>query len=200
MADDAMIRRENLGRLGKSPTELAAILGKTPGYWSNLLRDPKKSFGEKSARRIEEVWPLPRLWLDEVHEDSEVIPAPGGKGVAQDLSLATPTMAPKEVTWGDVVAGNLPKSFSLRLRDDALGGMFPRGSIAIFETGIEPIDGRGVLFTDREGEAYVRNYQLRRGAHWLAIAAPEAAAKYAPLDSEVDGLSIVAVMVGAKWA
>lgn len=88
MADDAMIRRANLVRLGKSPTELTAILGKTPAYWSNLMRDPKKSFGEKSARRIEEAWPLPRGWLDVPHGEDELPPSQPQRGPRADFREA----------------------------------------------------------------------------------------------------------------
>ena len=64
MSDDALIRRENLKRLGKTPGDLAAAVGGRYSYWRDLLEDPKKSFGEKIARKIEEKLDLPRLWLD----------------------------------------------------------------------------------------------------------------------------------------
>jgi hypothetical protein len=67
MADDSLIRRANLKRLKKTPTELSRALGKTPAYYSDLMNKPGKSFGEKAARAIEEGLALSRGWLDLPH-------------------------------------------------------------------------------------------------------------------------------------
>jgi len=83
MADDALIRKKNLIRLGKNSRELVTILGRTYSYWQGLMHDPKKSFGEKIAREIEGRWGLPRLWLDDVHDDREPIPEPALQGGAR---------------------------------------------------------------------------------------------------------------------
>lgn len=68
MADDAAIRRENLARLlaarGLTIHDMVSQYGRTYSYWRDLLRDPKKSFGEKAARSIEDEAQLPRNWLD----------------------------------------------------------------------------------------------------------------------------------------
>lgn len=65
MSDEALIRRENLRRLGRSPRELQALVGHSYSYWRDLMQSPSKSFGEKTARKIEEALGLPRNWLDE---------------------------------------------------------------------------------------------------------------------------------------
>lgn len=69
MNDDTLIRRENLKLLcaarGWTPRDLHLRLGGQYSYARDLLADPLKSFGEKAARRIEEVLQLPRLWLDQ---------------------------------------------------------------------------------------------------------------------------------------
>lgn len=54
MAEGMLIRKKNLERLGKTPTELSRILGKSVSYWRDLMRDPNKAFGEKIARYIEQ--------------------------------------------------------------------------------------------------------------------------------------------------
>jgi hypothetical protein len=64
MSDDASIRRENLRRQKLTPKELEAKLGRSYSYWRDLLEDPKKSFGEKAARSIEEGLGLPRGSFD----------------------------------------------------------------------------------------------------------------------------------------
>lgn len=66
MADEALIRRTRLRSLKLTPTQLAAKLGKQPSYYSDLMNlDGKKSFGEKTARKIEEGLELPPRWLDD---------------------------------------------------------------------------------------------------------------------------------------
>lgn len=64
MSEDASIRRENLNRLKFGPKELSDKVGGRYTYWRDLLTDPKKSFGEKVARKIEEKLELPRGSLD----------------------------------------------------------------------------------------------------------------------------------------
>lgn len=63
MADDALIRIENLRRLKLAPVELSARVGNRYTYWRDMLAG-KKSFGEKIARKIEDALKLPRGWLD----------------------------------------------------------------------------------------------------------------------------------------
>lgn len=53
-----------------SPTELKRLLGKSVSFWSDLLRDPKKSFGADLAREIEEKLDLPKYYLDGEEENS----------------------------------------------------------------------------------------------------------------------------------
>jgi hypothetical protein len=81
MSDEAAIRRKNLARLckvrGWGPKELHEAMGEDGGvysFWPNLLNNPKKSFGEKVARRIEDSLNLPRGWLD---TDDDVPPLEG---------------------------------------------------------------------------------------------------------------------------
>lgn len=67
MADDAEIGRENFRKLwgdAWSPSAAARQLWGTPAYWSDLYRGDKE-FGEKTARRIEEVLGLVRMSLDD---------------------------------------------------------------------------------------------------------------------------------------
>jgi hypothetical protein len=66
------IRRENLARQalpvengrGQLIARLIERCGRTYSYWRDLLSDPKKSFGEKIAREIEDKLPLPPGSLD----------------------------------------------------------------------------------------------------------------------------------------
>jgi hypothetical protein len=68
MAEDAGIRLANFQslwkRYGWTPSKLVAGCGNTPSYWSDLYHG-RKSFGEKTARRIEDGMGLVRLSLDD---------------------------------------------------------------------------------------------------------------------------------------
>src|SRR6218665_1313057 len=119
-------------------------------------------------------------------------------GGAQDLSHLLPIVPPPQLEWGQLMSLSLPERFTLVLRDDALGDQGARGHVAEFSTTVDPIEGRGVLFKDKDGNTYVRIYQVRRPGHWRAISSSSSA--YAPLDSDADGLEVLAVMVGVKWA
>jgi len=70
MSEDALIRRANLNNLKVPAGDLAARLGGTYSYWRDLMKVPTKSFGEKTARRIEEGLGLPRGWLDEPQDEA----------------------------------------------------------------------------------------------------------------------------------
>lgn len=70
MAEDALIRLENLKRLGLDARQLSARLGSGYSYWRDMLKGDK-SFGEKVARRIEDGLGLRRGQLDESNEAPE---------------------------------------------------------------------------------------------------------------------------------
>lgn len=71
MNDEASIRRENLRNLGLTAQELSTRVGSGYSYWRGLMTDPKRTFGEKVARRIEEALGLPRGALDLVRADGD---------------------------------------------------------------------------------------------------------------------------------
>lgn len=101
MAEDAAIRRANLHALlrsrGWSPRDLSDRFHGRYTYWRDLLNDPKKSFGEKVARRLEEEASLPRLWLDQPEPDLEVL------RFSLIAAEPTPPMAPPGWPWsGDL--------------------------------------------------------------------------------------------------
>ena len=65
MSEDALIRRTNLKALGLTPTDLVTRVGKSYQYWRDLM-STDKSFGEKTARNIEDKLGLQRGQLDMV--------------------------------------------------------------------------------------------------------------------------------------
>jgi hypothetical protein len=126
----------------------------------------------------------------------------GRMGVAHDLSQAIPTVEPTTMSWGDLMKTDLPRAFTLVARDDAMAPLLAKGHKARFSTErvAERTDlpGRKVLVADRDGNAYIREYRLRRGDHWQAVAI-NSAAGFDPLDSIADGLRVLAVMTGVDW-
>lgn len=71
-----MIRRENLAALIEAyggTTSLGDRVGKSPSQLGDMIAEPpRKSFGEKVARDIEEKLGLPRGWLDDSHDPEEL--------------------------------------------------------------------------------------------------------------------------------
>ena len=200
MADDAMIRRDNLRRLTTKPNELVERCGKTYSYWRDMLSDPKKSFGEKIARHIEDCWKLPRLWMDQVHDAREPLPeypSPALEGLEGKMLIHAVTVG-IHIQWEDLKSmHSLPESFSTHMPDESLAGHgpghIPKGEQLVFFVGIEPRPGRPVLVKTSKGDWHIRNYAHVREDHWRATASNDS---YMSLDSEMDGLTLLAVM---KW-
>lgn len=92
--------------------------------------------------------------------------------------------------------GQLPGLFRLPVNDDAMGELFPRGSLAIFSTTEgEPRARDAVLVADKDDGVHFREYESGRGGRWRAVARVSG---YRPLDSDEDGLRVLAICVG-QW-
>lgn len=115
--------------------------------------------------------------------------------LAQDLIQPLDTMEPITLEWESLVSA-VPDRFALVIRDEAIANMAP-GHKAIFSASRIPRAGEVVLLMDRDDVPYIRRYQVRRPGHWLAVAD---GAGFAPLDSQTDGLRLLAVLVGHTWA
>jgi DNA-binding transcriptional regulator YdaS (Cro superfamily) len=168
------------------------------------------------ARRVRSgPWDVPLLFAVQTVTDEDIrFPAKivgasiaaatveSGRGVAHDLSQAAPIVEQATIGWGDLMKTDLPRAFTLVARDDALAPLLSRGHKARFSTEkvAERTDlpGRKVLVADRDGHCYIREYRLRRGTHWQAVATNESAG-FEPLDSVADGLRVLAVMTGVDW-
>lgn len=129
---------------------------------------------------------------------SGLLPPPlGGVGAAGSLSEPAMHEHPPLITWGDIVNSRepLPHRFRCEVPDDALWssteGGTPRGTPVVFvATSQPPTPGTGVIVEDRTGARYLRVYRLGLGERWLAAVRNP---NYPALDSERDGLRIVAV-------
>jgi len=203
-------RQANLELLIKEvggPTQLA-LLAETPKTHISALRRGSRGIGDALAAKLEQACDRAPGWMDRESVRAHVAASGESssiresvtdyRGVALDLSQARPILATPRIEWEQLMQDGLPERFDLVLRDDALGEQGKKGEIGKFSTIARPIEGRGVLFTDRDRNPYVRIYQLRTVGRWAAVSAnPQA---YGTLDSEQDGLQLLAVMVGLQWA
>lgn len=136
-------------------------------------------------------------WADLGHTDEGVFPTTtSGSGSAARFSVED---APS-LSWGDVVvAVDLPAVFWTQLPDDSMAPRAPRGRRVCFDSSLPPRPGDGVLVMDSDGAAHFRLYRAGSGGRWTAEAINVA---FAPLDSERDGLRVVAVLMAeeGRWS
>ncbi len=143
MSDEAAIRRVNLNRLCKArswkPADLHSAMGEDGGtysYWPNLLSNSKKSFGEKTARKIEDALSLPRGWLD---RDDEV-PPPNEK--PQDEGKLTLVVAEALKTLGPEARREALEFFRFKLERQNSIGVAEKLAQYISDDGRDPADLR----------------------------------------------------------
>lgn len=183
-------RRTNFQRIVESrklgPAELARDLGKRSSYWSDLLRDENKSFGEKIAREIEEKLGLDHLTLDQ--------PVARGK-LAHPLTPRTATMALQTIEWRVMMTKEpeeLPDEFRVDLEDDAMAPDACAGWSVELSKVLVPVFGDDVLVRLNNKEYHYRRYRQNPRGGWIAAAID---ADFASFESLADPkMRIVAVM------
>lgn len=105
-------------------------------------------------------------------------------------------------TWEQLMSedpqGALPRVFRVAAPDESMAPKVKAGSMLLFSTVEAARPGDGVLLRDRTGQVHFRIYRAGRPGVWVAHAENPA---YAPLESERDGLSVIAVLmaVEARW-
>jgi hypothetical protein len=115
--------------------------------------------------------------------------------VAQSLSLR-PFETPPHIQQGELMSiavKGLPATFSAAVWDEALAPQTPKGTVLVFEVAAMPQPGHGVLVQDATGARYVRRYIPGTAGRWVAGSRNDA---YPPMDSERDGLTLLAVATG----
>jgi transcriptional regulator with XRE-family HTH domain len=114
---------------------------------------------------------------------------------AQAVSLMPHRVPPTAISWESLMdmRTEIPDSFIAAVPDDALQPGAPRGTSFIFSRDEPPAPGKAVLVRDRDGNTYLRRFRQGVGALWSAQATNDA---YATLESERDGLTVLAV---ATW-
>ncbi len=114
------------------------------------------------------------------------------------MTMPTEDDSPR-VEWGSMKLDELPKVFRVEVPDDAMADRVLRGHVVKFETGQQPRAGDGVLVVDSSGCWFFRVFSPGAQGRFSAVAKNPA---YQTLDSERDGLVVLAVLVGvpeARW-
>lgn len=182
-----------------SQKQLAALAGMSQGNLSEL-----ETIGHSSGMTLQlaVACGVDAHWL--ATGQGQMLPSSGQSQVglppvAHPVILDEITVIPK-ITWEDLVSrASLPLAFEVTAPDASMAPKVPQGTVVKFERGLEARPGDGVLVRDREGHHYLRIYREKRPGHWEAYAINDA---YSPLDSQADGLTVVAVLtaVAGRWA
>lgn len=174
---------------GLTQPKVAVILGISQSNLSDLERG---AMGSSFTAELATLYRCDPLWL----ATGEGSPHPN-RGETQNLTDARNIPSRPKLSWAELMHTELPPEFRLQVRDDAMAPEIrPRDWVSL-STSRKPRAGRPVLFKDRDGNIYLRNYLERRPGHWIAEATNKA---YAPLDSLQDELQVLAVMIGIEWA
>lgn len=115
--------------------------------------------------------------------------------LAQELSHPLYTVTPRHIPWEQLMDRPLEPEFQTTAPDHAMAPDVPRGARVIFVTGVEPEPGDFVLVADASGAHHLREYKQLRPGHWQAHARNAA---FLPLDSQRDGLRVLAVFDGIR--
>lgn len=106
------LRLKNLldlvGQRGWKPADLVREVGKSPSYWSDMLRGAK-GFGEAVAREIEDELGLPRFWLDTDHERGEAPPVRAAASLGDMLTELARQIAKRPEIERQMLASVLPR-------------------------------------------------------------------------------------------
>lgn len=194
VAENRRINLESLIKQCGTMEALAQLVGSSSVYLSQIRTaavDVKtgrpREMGSVMARRLETAAKKARGWMDADHSSA------GSEYSHGSSPVIGPTYSlPPLVSWGWVMQGyELPKAFVIEIPDGALASRLPRGTRAVFESGLTPQPGDFVLVRDASGARFVRRYAQGRGDSWQAAALD---ASYVTLDSKQDGLVVEAVM------
>lgn len=192
-------RRDRLQALADrhgGPKALSLLVG-SPDTHLIALSKGTKLMGDKLARKIEAALDLPTGWLDVIETDDAQSPTLGGQQAPQAHKLSLrPFETPPHISQGELMTmalKDLPARFSAAVWDDALAPQTPKGTVLVFEVAATPQPGHGVLVQDATGARYVRRYIPGTSGRWVAGARNDA---YPPMDSERDGLTLLAVATG----
>ena len=180
--------------------EIAGVSRSAVAQWRGKGSKEIKSIDLEPALRLEAASGYSARWISSglgvklapKTRDSDQFGQPPRKrgSPAHILSQSEPNLIPS-YQWGEIVPDALPEVFTVALPDDAMAPDAPAGSVVTFAKASSAESGDGVLVKDKDGGLYFRQFRARTLTSWQAMAKnPD----YLPLESEADGLGVVAVM------
>lgn len=202
---DQQYRQERLRALAEHPdiggrAALGRLLGYKDGAYVRQMIEGERAITEKLIHQVDTIrGGIYRGWFEKetlrgVKEETSWTPTV--LGVAHTESQFRRTLQLPRVTWGQLMGVDLSQPFELEVVDDALGPDIYRGCVARLDPNRQPEAGRPVLVRDRTGAYYLRDYETAANGRWRAVARQRG---YAPLDSEDDGLQLIATCRGFDW-
>lgn len=183
-------------------TAVAKLAGVSQGTIGNLEKDrgknPRELLAIARAVGVSPDWLLTGRGGREIMHEFDPPSLGGDPHLAHPMSLRSFTVVPT-LKWGVLMNEELPLVFKTALPDNAMAPRAPVGTVVEFTRELEPQPGDGVLLRDRDGNLYCREYRVLRAGVWEAHAENRA---FNPLDPEVEGLTIVAVLTAAatRWS
>jgi transcriptional regulator with XRE-family HTH domain len=182
--------------VGLSQTELARLAkistGAIGNYEAGTRDNPRELFALSAALGVNPEW----LQSGRGRRDFR-------EAVAHSLSQRQPNNDshddPQRVAWGSMKTADLPEVFQVEVPDDAMADRVLKGHLVKFSRAEAPRAGDGVLVEDAAGQWHFRQYSPGAQGRFAAVAKNSA---YQTLDSERDGLKVIAVLVGipeARW-
>jgi len=174
---------------GWSQEQLALEAGVSQGTIGNIesgaRKRPRDILGIASAVGVSPEW----------LQDGKGVPSQSPKVGAYAINLEEATLLPQLMTWNEVIAEvPLPDRFITLMPDDQAAPRCPAGAQCVWSTLKPARPGRIVLAKDRHGQLHAREYkQGKAPGQWIASAVNPA---YVSLESEEDGLEVVATLAG----
>lgn len=140
-------------------------------------------------------WTVDRLVADDWTPEQPPSEGVGAHPVAHDLSLNRRDDAPVRIEWDRILKDPLKREFQTTMPDASMEPDIPRGAGIIFVTDLQAAPGDWVLIRDRDGNPFVRELRQVKPGRWQAHALNPA---FLPMDSDADGLEVLAVFDGLR--
>lgn len=173
---------------------VAASSGLSREYLRQLIRayplqsGNPRSLGRSAAAKVTAAYPD---WMEPQHS-----PAGDSRPRGAEAHVVSQGQASysAQFTWEAIMTlSTIPSRFRVAMPDDSMAPRVRRGDLVEFDSTVQPRSGDGVLVQARDGALFFRVYKQGRPDAWQAHPVnPD----FLPLDSERDGLRVVAVLVG----
>lgn len=191
---------------GWSATKLATVAGVSRSavyQWQGKTSTPVQSIKLAHALAIQDASGVSAQWIAEGIGQKFVDQAqPGATKTPREGDAYKPAIKAHKIQrstpWEDLVRmDSIDGELRTVAPDDALAPRLRRGQVVVLDGSAAPETGDGVLVADKVGGRHLRIYRQLVG-RWEAVPTNDS---YPTLDSERDGLRVIAVIVGvlARW-